>query len=451
MGLINYSRNRNEESFQINCLKSTNKLKQGENYFISPFSIFLLMKILYHGSNGETKKILEKVLSSGLSQGEFKNLSLINKQINSIENLSLANAILTKIKTLDSYLNECKDYDVLISEFKNINQINKWCKKKTKGKIDSIIDNIEEHEKLFLLNAIYFKSKWEKEFIPEKTHKGIFTKTNNEKKEIDFMTKTSIFLYYENEKAQIIKLKYQCQCSAYVILPKTYTIDNYIENITSWEISTMLNSLTQKRVKLFLSKFKIEQNNDFKEILKTMNINICLSENANFSKISEIIKLKIEKILQKGYIEVNEKGTEAVIVTCIVNDEILAPALPKLEPPIIMNCNKPFLFFISPDIKNIPKDYFLFASVVNEFKDCQPLIITQKKVSILGDKKVGKTFLINTLCENYKDNDIFIIKDMIIEDKKYRFEIWENKYKVQRNSNIVIYVFNISDLKSFVQ
>ncbi len=66
-------------------------------------------------------------------------------------------------------------------------------------------------------------------------------------------------------------------------------------------------------------------------------------------------------------------------MTCIINDEIYAPALPKLEPPIIMNCNKPFLFFISPDIKNIPTDYFLFASVVNEFKNCQPLIITQKK------------------------------------------------------------------------
>lgn len=131
---INYIRNKDENTFQLNCLKSVNKLKQGENYFLSPFSIFLLLKILYHGSNEETKIILEKILSSGMSKKEFDNLSLINKQINSIQNLSFANVILTKIKPLESYLNECKDYDVLISELKSIEQINNWCKKKQKEK-----------------------------------------------------------------------------------------------------------------------------------------------------------------------------------------------------------------------------------------------------------------------------------------------------------------------------
>ena len=238
--------------------------------------------------------------------------------------------------------------------------------------------------------------------------------------------------------------------SLYYIPKEKYTIDNYIENISSSEISQMINSLQEKRVQLFLPKFRIEQDNDLKEILKSLNLGICLSDNANFSKISDEIKLKIEKIIQKGYLEVNEEGTEFVLVTFVELDMILAPAPQKVEPPIIMDCNRPFLFLISPDIQNIPKDYFLVASVVNEFKNCQPVIINRERVIIYGDKKVGKTFLIQTLCENFLDNDIFTFKDLEIDGKKYKFDIIEYKNQTYyRDSNIQIYVFNICDLESF--
>ena len=81
----------------------------------------------------------------------------------------------------------------------------------------------------------------------QKIHIKEYLQRQIKKEEIDFMVRTSYFLYYENDKSQIIKLKYKCQCSAYIILPKEeYTIDNYIENISSLEISQMLNSLEEK-------------------------------------------------------------------------------------------------------------------------------------------------------------------------------------------------------------
>ena len=130
---INY--NRSSNTFQLNIIKSINKSKLGENYFISPLSIYLLMKILYHGADQQTKSMLEKTLSSGLSKKEFNSLSKINKQINTIEDMKLANAIFTKTAPLKLFLDECKDYDILISKSSNIAEINNWCKNKTQGKI----------------------------------------------------------------------------------------------------------------------------------------------------------------------------------------------------------------------------------------------------------------------------------------------------------------------------
>ena len=181
-----------------------------------------------------------------------------------------------------------------------------------------------------------------------------------------------------------------------------------------------------------------------------MNLDICLSDNANFSKISNKIKLKIDKLFHKEYLEVNEEGTEFVIVTCVEINEIYSPAPQKVDITIIMDCNRPFLFLISPDIKNIPKDYFLIASVVNKFKNCQPMIVRREKVIIFGDKNVGKTFLIQALCESYKDSDFFTSKNLEIDGKKYKFDIHEDKFQRNyRDFNIQIYVFNICNLESF--
>lgn len=44
---------------------------------------------------------------------------------------------------------------------KAANTINAWVKKNTKDKIDKIVDRIEPDSMLFLINAVYFKGKWE--------------------------------------------------------------------------------------------------------------------------------------------------------------------------------------------------------------------------------------------------------------------------------------------------
>ena len=95
------------------------------------------------------------------------------------------------------------------------------------------------------------------------------------------------------------------------------------------------------------------------------------------------------------------------------------------DEPIIMNCNRPFLFFISPDMTDLPKDNFLFASIVNKIEGFQTSVTISMRILIYGEEKVGKTFLIKSTVESFKDNDNFISQKMTINNQNYHFNIFE--------------------------
>ena len=64
---------------------------------------------------------------------------------------------------------------------------------------------------------------------------------------------------------------------------------------------------------------------------------------ADFSNISDHVKLYIDDVIQKAYIKVDEEGTEAAAVTAVVMKLTCCVDRPQ---EIIMTVNRPFLFLI---------------------------------------------------------------------------------------------------------
>lgn len=71
----------------------------------------------------------------------------------------------------------------------------------------------------------------------------------------------------------------------------------------------------QYEVDLYLPKFKIESKIDLKVPLSTLGMEEIFGNNANFTRITSQPPLKVSKIIQKAFIEVNEEGSEAAAVT----------------------------------------------------------------------------------------------------------------------------------------
>ena len=55
-----------------------------------------------------------------------------------------------------------------------LQRINEWCSENTKGKIKSALDEIKKNDRMYLINALYFKGGWKDEFNKGKTKEATY-------------------------------------------------------------------------------------------------------------------------------------------------------------------------------------------------------------------------------------------------------------------------------------
>ena len=183
--------------------------------------------------------------------------------------------------------------------------------------------------------------------------------------------------YFENEDIQAISLNYKKDnMEALIILPKNdYDINNYIKKFNQEEYNNILESLTYEKVKLYLPKFKWEFRKELNQFLQDLGMKLAFSEGgADFFNLFEKHKEKrseinyyINQIIQKAYIKIDEKGTEAAAVTMIKMDYKTCKVI-RPKKIYIMDINHPFLFIIRN--KDLPSEHdILFIVKIEELKD----------------------------------------------------------------------------------
>ena len=356
-------------SFQITLFNKLNSKYKENNLIISPLSIFQSISLVTNGANGETQKELLKLLDNK----EMEEINMINskilEKIKENSSLEMANAIMSRLAPLNEFTNLVRiNYESEILPLKNANQVNKWCEKKTHGRISKIIEEIDPMAYMLVLNAIYFKGEWRIQFENELTKKQKFYNLNKDEKKIDTMEITKHFNYFEDTNLQAIELEFRKESiSALIILPnKKLNINEFVEILDKDNsyFYSIIDNLEYKEINLRLPKFELDYNKSLKEVFKTMGINLPFENNADFSKIRTQNDIYINDIIHKTYLKVNEQGTEAAAVTKV---EMMFKSAFKEEKTIEMFVNRPFLFILRN--AELPKNYdIIFISKIGEIK-----------------------------------------------------------------------------------
>jgi serpin B len=165
-----------------------NKDKKGENLIISPLSVFQALSLTANGAQGQTlKEMLELLQSDSLDDLNKKNEEIISV-IKGFTTLEIANGIMTRFNPMKDFaIIAEKKYLAPIEPLENVEQVNEWCKNKTHGKIDKILDKLDDFTLILILNAVYFKGEWFSKFSPYKTKSLPFYNLGSKEINVDTM------------------------------------------------------------------------------------------------------------------------------------------------------------------------------------------------------------------------------------------------------------------------
>ena len=351
--------------FGFDIFKKLNAEKPDENLFISPLSISSALSMALNGANGQTKAEMLNVLGAGkIDLAELnQSYQTLLRELPNFDpkvKLTLANSIWYRqgfnvnpafLNTNTTYFNsEVRPLDFSKPEAKDI--INSWVSNKTEKLIPSIIDQIQSNSVMFLINAIYFKSTWRRQFDPKRTYNDDFSTGKNTKvpvKMMSYSNSTVQLPYFSTAKFQMVKLPYADSVySMTVILPKEgSTVADILPELTLTNWNVWLKSYSSEEIFFALPKFGLRYEASLNSSLAALGMPTAfIPQKADFSGIAANQDLSISNVKHKAFIEVDEAGTRAAAATSV---EIVVTSIPN-NPQFIVN--RPFIFVISENRTN---------------------------------------------------------------------------------------------------
>ena len=320
--------------------------KEG-NWTLSPCSARLCLAMLANGAKGET----QAELLDALRIDDLELFNQITQEQNAfysglerIMTMQISNSVWLNqswfddkgaflpnfVKTMD------ENYHATVEEVTNadsVERVNAWANEKTNGKIPTILTEDNREFVTALINAVYFKAAWENEFPEDQTDKADFTDADGTTGTVDMMHQTNGFGYYSTPGVEALKMDY-----------RNYAVDNVdgdgferfidadlsmylIKADDTIDVQNLLDSaeFVYGDVNVSVPKFKVEYGTTLDDALQAMGIKTAYDhEKADLTAMLDPTGLPggqffLDTVLQKTYIAVDEKGTEAAAVTAAMD------------------------------------------------------------------------------------------------------------------------------------
>ena len=354
---------RTNNGFAIDLFKKVSGSAFGKSMVLSPISVTFALGMVDNGADGVTRQEINKVL--GYDEKEIDELNDYCKTMlkesskaDPSTTIQIANAAVVNSRhgglkkgftsVIESYYDALvynKDFSKEdIQEF-----INGWCKDKTKGIIPSIMDEkVLPDEFAYFLNATYFKGSWAKKFKKQDTKKEKFTMEDGSKVTVDMMRKKDNLRGCEVDGlCKVLCMSYgNGQYQMIFLLP--------VEGVRLQELRDSLDSQfwydiivhtggVEADVKI--PSFECEYKSDLKDVLMDMGMRTAFSS-GSFSNMTDQQDLKINRVIHKSKLKLNEEGTEAAAVTVVQMGYGAITPISK-PPTMAFHADHPFVYAIS--------------------------------------------------------------------------------------------------------
>ncbi|MGH7555315.1 MAG: serpin family protein, partial [Longimicrobiales bacterium] len=178
-------------SFGLGLLRELHGAESDPNLFVSPLSASMALGMTMNGARGATLDSMRRTLGFGNLSGAAINqayaglIGQLRARDSKVE-FRLANSIwhersFSVEKPFVDAAREHFDAEVRALDFADPQSpavISSWAEQATGGRIKDLIRSIDPLEKLFLVNAVYFKAPWTTPFNPDATRDGPFRRAD---------------------------------------------------------------------------------------------------------------------------------------------------------------------------------------------------------------------------------------------------------------------------------
>jgi serpin B len=371
------------------------------NLLLSPYSIQNALAMTFAGADGNTRTDMQRVLHFPADEdaldASFGNLAqeladAAKKSVEAVKHAKESGGPSTPIEfNLANRLFAQKDYDFRAPFLDRVKDhygaplekvdykadaekvraaINRWVEEQTKNKIRDLIPAgvFNRETRLTLVNALYLRAPWSKEFSEKLTQKERFVAHGRDDVEVPMMTGTSSCGYAKREGFQIVTRRYYGGDLQFVIVvPENPNGLADIEKALTPKLLDDCAHLPMQDVILHLPKFRIAPPTlPLGDDLKALGMKTAFDEptgSANFDRMAPRKPndyLCISAVLHKTFLALDEKGTEAAAATAVVM--MTRSAMMPQAQPVEVRVDRPFLFAI----QHVPSGACLFLGRVTD-------------------------------------------------------------------------------------
>ena len=260
--------------------------------------------------------------------------------------------------------------------------INTWVARQTANRIPDLLspEDVTALTRLILVNAIYFKANWAREFDPDQTRSRAFTRLNGSAVNVPVMTlvgQQDIPLA-TGSGWQATELRFAAPGQDFaqdasspsslamtLILPDSLAA--FEKGFGTARLTSITSALAAERkrlqkvtragaedcgtyayaVKLFMPRFSTETQADLVPVLRALGMTDAVDPaRADFTGITKAVPpIYISKVIHQANIDVDEKGTEAAAATAVEMGVggCTGPSPAKIR---TLKLDRPFLFLI---------------------------------------------------------------------------------------------------------
>ena len=340
------------------------RLKSADgNLFFSPYSISTCLAMTYAGARGSTATQMARALHFGDDREQLASaFGELQSQLGKAElkpgiELNVANGMWGqqdhpfRPAFLDTaakaYQAKLAQVDFRTRAEPAREAINDWVSKQTRGKITDLLQRgaVDAATRLVLVNAIYFKGTWARQFQARNTANAPFSVTAQSRVQAPLMNLTAEFKYAEVEGLQLLELPYAGDDLAMVVLLPRATggLASLESQLNAQALAGWLARAHSQKVNVFLPKFKLTAQFSLGKTLAALGMTDAFTTKADFSGMDGARDLYVSAVVHKAFVDVNEEGTEAAAATGTMMTP-MAVVRPVSIP--VFRADHPFLFLI---------------------------------------------------------------------------------------------------------